>query len=226
MPEPSRAPGSRLPHFAAFLVIRYSRETIVLVATNRCLWLVTFAAVTVVLGTAAPASSAQEVAGVNAFAVRGLVSDGFLAGTTVDSNLVNAWGLAASGTGPWWVANENTETSTLYDGTGRKLARVVTVAGGPTGVVFNGTTGFVVTSGGASAPARFIYACEDGKIRGWAGSVPTTAPTRPRSLSTTLSGGPSIAGSPRLRRPTARRTSTRPTSTTGASTSSMPTGAL
>jgi len=47
------------------------------------------------------------------------------------------------------------------------------VAGGPTGVVFNGTTGFVVSDGGRSAAARFIYACEDGKIRGWAGSVPT-----------------------------------------------------
>ena len=144
-----------------------------MLVANRGLSIVAFAALTVVLGTAAPASSAHEIAGVNSFVIRGLVSDGFLAGTTVDTNLVNAWGLAASGTGPWWVANENTETSTLYDGTGRKLTRVVTVAGGPTGVVFNGTTGFVVTGGGASAPARFIYACEDGKIRGWAASVPT-----------------------------------------------------
>ena len=142
-----------------------------LVARNRCLWIPAFA-LGVVLGTVAPASSAHRVTGVNAFIVRGLVSDGSLSGTTFDSNLVNAWGLAASETGPWWVANEATETSTLYDGTGRKLARVVTVAGGPTGVVFNGTSGFVVTAGAASAPARFIYACEDGRIRGWAGSVP------------------------------------------------------
>jgi uncharacterized protein (TIGR03118 family) len=141
-------------------------------ARNRCLWILTLG-LALVLGTSAPASSAQRAAGVNAFVVRGLVSDGSLAGTTVDANLVNAWGLAASQTGPWWIANENTETSTLYDGTGRKLARVVTVAGGPTGVVFNGGTGFVVSAGSASAPARFIYACEDGRIRGWAGSVPT-----------------------------------------------------
>ena len=145
---------------------------IVRVASNRCLWILAFA-LAVVLSTVAPASSGQRVDGVNAFVVRGLVSDGSLAGTTVDSNLVNAWGLAASQTGPWWIANEATETSTVYDGTGRKLARVVTVAGGPTGVVFNGTTGFVVTDGPAAAPARFIYACEDGRIRGWAGSVPT-----------------------------------------------------
>jgi uncharacterized protein (TIGR03118 family) len=148
-----------------------SRGTIGLVPTNRCLWILALA-VAAVLIAAAPASSAHRAAGVNAFVVRSLVSDGYLAGTTVDSNLVNPWGLAASATGPWWTANEATETSTLYDGTGRKLPLVVRVAGGPTGIVANSTTGFVVTDGPASAPARFIFACEDGKIRGWAGSVP------------------------------------------------------
>jgi uncharacterized protein (TIGR03118 family) len=141
-------------------------------ATNRYLWILALA-LAVAFSTAAAAPSAHRVAGVNAFVVRGLVSDGSVVDTTVDPNLVNAWGLSASALGPWWIANEATETSTLYDGTGRKLARVVTVAGGPTGVVFNSTPGFVVTDGQASAPARFIYACEDGRIRGWSGSVPT-----------------------------------------------------
>ena len=139
---------------------------------NRYLWILALA-LAVALSTAAAAPSAHQVAGVNAFVVRGLVSDGSVVDTTVDPNLVNAWGLSASASGPWWIANEATETSTLYDGTGRKLARVVAVAGGPTGVIFNSTPGFVVTDGQASAPARFIYACEDGRIRGWAGSVPT-----------------------------------------------------
>jgi hypothetical protein len=80
---------------------------IVLVATNRFLWILAFA-LAVVLSTVAPASSGKRVDGVNAFVVRGLVSDGSLAGSTVDSNLVNAWGLAASQTGPWWIANEAT----------------------------------------------------------------------------------------------------------------------
>ena len=142
------------------------------VSTNRCLWILAIALAGVVSAAAEPVSSAYRATGVNAFAVRDLVSDGHLAGTTVDPNLVNAWGLAASATGPWWIANEATETSTLYDGTGRKLPLVVTVAGGPTGIVSNGTTGFVVSKGPASAPARFIFACEDGKIRGWAGTVP------------------------------------------------------
>jgi uncharacterized protein (TIGR03118 family) len=148
----------------------------VLVSTNRLLWIVAIA-LGAVLFTAAPASTAQRAAGVNAFEVRGLVSDGYLAGTTVDLNLVNAWGLAASETGPWWVANEATETSTLYDGTGQKRPLVVNAPGGPTGIVANGTSGFVVRGGPASAPARFIFACEDGKIRGWAGSVPAAGST-------------------------------------------------
>ena len=138
---------------------------------NRCLWILA-AALAAAFTTAAPASSASRSTGVNAFVVRGLVSDGYLARTTVDPSLVNAWGLAASETGPWWTANEATDTSTLYDGTGRKRPLVVTVAGGPTGTVFNGTAGFVVKDGAASAPARFIFACEDGKIRGWASTVP------------------------------------------------------
>jgi uncharacterized protein (TIGR03118 family) len=89
-----------------------------------------------------------------------------------DPQLVNAWGLAASATGPWWVANEARSSSTLYAANGRKQALTVSVAGGPTGVAFNGGPGFVVRSGRAAAPARFLYACEDGMIRGWSPDVP------------------------------------------------------
>src|SRR5439155_5293820 len=46
------------------------------------------------------------------------------------------------------------------------------VEGGPTGVVYNGGRGFVVSGGGVSGPARFIYASEDGTIRGWSPAVP------------------------------------------------------
>ena len=90
----------------------------------------------------------------------------------LDPQLVNAWGLAASPTGPWWVANEARGSSTIYAGNGRKQALTVSVPGGPTGVVYNGGYGFVVRAGRAAAPARFLYACEDGRIRGWAPNVP------------------------------------------------------
>jgi uncharacterized protein (TIGR03118 family) len=86
---------------------------------------------------------------------------------------VNAWGLAASPTGPWWTANEARSSSTLYSGDGRKQQLTVRVDGGPTGVVWNGGKGFVVHGGGRSDPARFIYACEDGKLRAWTPTVPT-----------------------------------------------------
>jgi uncharacterized protein (TIGR03118 family) len=116
----------------------------------------------VVLTTAASASGAH----LDRFTKQSLVTD------RADAQLVNAWGLAASREGPWWVANEGKSTSTLYSGEGRKQALTVAVPGGPTGVVFNGGPGFVVHGAGRSAPARFIYACEDGMIRGWAPTVP------------------------------------------------------
>jgi uncharacterized protein (TIGR03118 family) len=37
----------------------------------------------------------------------------------------------------------------------------------PTGIVFNGTSDFVVSAGGVSGPAAFIFATEDGTISGW-----------------------------------------------------------
>jgi uncharacterized protein (TIGR03118 family) len=103
-------------------------------------------------------------------------ADGFvvtrLASDARDAKLVNAWGLAASPTGPWWTANEARSASTLYASDGHKQALTVTVEGGPTGIVYSGGRGFVVHSGRASGPARFIYACEDGTIRAWSPTVP------------------------------------------------------
>jgi uncharacterized protein (TIGR03118 family) len=103
---------------------------------------------------------------VDAYAVRTLASD------RTDRQLVNAWGLAASPTGPWWTANEARDASTVYAGDGSKQRLTVAVQGGPTGIVYNGTDGFRVSAGGRSAPARFIYAGEDGTIRAWSPVVP------------------------------------------------------
>src|SRR5437868_2627889 len=114
----------------------------------------------------ANALSSHARAGRNAYEVERLVSDD----TTVvpaehqDPLLVNAWGLAASPTGPWWVANADSNSSTLYDGEGVKQTLEVTVAGGPTGLVFHGGAGLLV-NGFAS---RFIYATESGTLVAWA----------------------------------------------------------
>ena len=113
----------------------------------------------------------------NSYTVTPLVSDEPGVAPVVDPNLVNAWGLAASGTSPWWVADNGTSVSTLYNGnTGQPVPLVVTVGtdSGPTGVVFNGGSGFVVTNGTVSGPARFIFDGEDGVLRGWNPAVDGT----------------------------------------------------
>jgi uncharacterized protein (TIGR03118 family) len=124
------------------------------------------------VAAAAAASAVLAFRDAPAYSVLPLVSDGGVLAPVHDRSLVNAWGLAASPTGPWWTANEARATSTLYGGDGRKQALTVKVDGGPTGIVYNPGGGFVVRSGAAAGPARFIYACEDGMIRGWSPVVP------------------------------------------------------
>src|SRR5438309_7258005 len=91
------------------------------------------------------------------YAQHNLVSDDLtmVPADHVDPDMVNAWGLASGPTSPWWIADNGTGRSTLYNvGTGTFPAiSPVTVpgAGGkqsaPTGLVFNGGTGFVVNNG-------------------------------------------------------------------------------
>lgn len=94
-----------------------------------------------------------------------------------DGNLVNAWGLAASATGPWWVADNGSGLSTLYDGNGNPLSLVVHVPGAPTGLVHNDGTDLVVRHGKQSAPSVFLFASEDGTLSGWAPTVGMGSPS-------------------------------------------------
>jgi uncharacterized protein (TIGR03118 family) len=113
----------------------------------------------------------------NAYTVTPLVSDVPGAAPVVDPNLVNAWGLTASTTSPWWVADNETSLSTLYNGAGTPQALVVSVGtdSGPTGVVFNTLgSGFTVTNGTQSGSSRFIFDGEDGVLRGWSPTVDGT----------------------------------------------------
>jgi uncharacterized protein (TIGR03118 family) len=109
-----------------------------------------------------------------------LVSDVEGLAANTDPNLVNPWGLTRSATSPWWVSDNGTGKSTLYNGAGLPRSLVVTVppASGstPTGTVSNGGPGFVVTQGLLSGPARFLFATEGGTISGWNPAVdPTNA---------------------------------------------------
>jgi uncharacterized protein (TIGR03118 family) len=93
---------------------------------------------------------------------------------STDPDLVNAWGLARSATSPWWVADQVTGKSTLYNAAGTKQSLIVTLPGGhPTGAIFYGGTGFEVP--GTSKPALFIFASTAGQIFGWNSGAGTTA---------------------------------------------------
>jgi uncharacterized protein (TIGR03118 family) len=100
----------------------------------------------------------------NSYQRRNLVSDGGVPAEHVDPDLVNGWGLAASASGPWWVNAADSGKSLLYSGQGIKNPLVVSVAGAPTGIVFNGGPSFVIPGVGA---ARFLFASEDGTISAW-----------------------------------------------------------
>ncbi len=103
-----------------------------------------------------------------------LVSDGSISADHTDANLVNPWGIAFNPFGVVWVANNHSGTSTLYDGAGVAQSLVVQIptptantGGAATGIVFNGSTGFVVKNGTAAGASKFIFATEDGTISGW-----------------------------------------------------------
>jgi len=96
-----------------------------------------------------------------------------------DPLLVNAWGLVHAPGSPWWVSDENSGWSTLYDAAGNAnphLKVLIPTAGNgpssptglngpgsPTGIVFNGSQEFQV-GGWASF---FLFATMDGTISGW-----------------------------------------------------------
>jgi uncharacterized protein (TIGR03118 family) len=139
-----------------------------------------------------------------AFLQTNLVSDLPGVANILDPNLVNPWGISESSTSAFWISDNNSGVSTLYNGQGQPqppgtnpphkplIVSIPTpgdplgASGAPTGTVFNtalGNGGFKVTNGTTSAPAIFLFATEDGTIVGWnpavnpVGSDPTLAGT-------------------------------------------------
>ena len=112
----------------------------------------------------------------NSYTKTNLVSDVPGEAINTDANLVNSWGLTVSPDGTFWVSDNGTGVSTLYDDNGVPQPLVVTIppsasntegVSAPTGNVFNSGQGFVVSNGTASGPALFIFVSEDGGISGW-----------------------------------------------------------
>jgi uncharacterized protein (TIGR03118 family) len=105
-----------------------------------------------------------------------LVSDQAGKAALQDTDLVNAWGLSLGATTPLWVSNNGTSSSTLYSSapgstTATKVPTVRVTVPVPTGQVSNAGTGFVLSNGTTSAPARFIFATETGQIAAWSPQV-------------------------------------------------------
>ena len=124
----------------------------------------------------------------NLYLVHNLVSDQPGIADFTDPNLVNAWGLTRLAGSPWWVANNETSTSTLYRGNGTPVTipgssppqqLVVQVHDAPTGVVGNGGSGFVLGAG----PARFIFVTENSQVEAWnGGAAATVVKTVPNAI--------------------------------------------
>ena len=106
------------------------------------------------------------LAGSNAFQQTNLVSDQAGKANHTDSQLVNPWGIAFIPGAPFWVADNNSGVSTIYDANGVKAGLVVTIpafggsgTGTPTGIVANNSVKF--------DGYTFIFCTEDGSIVGW-----------------------------------------------------------
>jgi uncharacterized protein (TIGR03118 family) len=130
----------------------------------------------------------------NAYAVTHLVSDIAGAATNQDLVLQNAWGVTFSpSASPFWINDNATGCSTLYDGAGIAVALQVKVPlpgnvvppgtckhvdpnnppnptpAAPTGIVWNASAQFLVP--GTKNQAAFIFATEDGTISAWSGGL-------------------------------------------------------
>ena len=108
-----------------------------------------------------------------------LVSNTAGVANTTDSQLLNPWGISFLPGQDFWIANNNSGTSTLYDNQGTKdTGLIVTIPGAthnpngncspgcPTGTVSNGNSANF--KGGL-----FIFDTEDGLIASWTGASNT-----------------------------------------------------
>ncbi len=131
----------------------------------------------------------------NRYVVTNLTSDILGVAPNTDPVLQNAWGVAFTpGASPFWIADNATGCSTLYDGQGAIASTLqvkLPLPGGsvpatacthvdpnnppnptpaaPTGLVWNPTSTFLVPN--TTKPATFIFDTEDGTISAWTGGL-------------------------------------------------------
>src|SRR5439155_23059856 len=116
--------------------------------------LLVFALATVAVLAASPAAAQNP----KTYVITPLVSNLGPPGPGVDARLLNAWGLVSGQGTPWWVSDNGADFSTLYRADGTKVPLNVSVAGAPTGIVFNLDANAFPVGTGANPGARFIFA--------------------------------------------------------------------
>src|SRR5271157_1572870 len=125
-----------------------------------------------ILGLTATFSQAQQ----SGYSQTNLVADTAGIAAHTDSQLSNPWGIASFPGQPFWIANNNGGTSTLYDASGNKNSLVVQIPsasvsgcnpGCPTGIVAN-------SSGSDFGGALFLFDSEDGILAGWSQGTSAT----------------------------------------------------
>jgi uncharacterized protein (TIGR03118 family) len=116
-----------------------------------------------VVGLFALLSLAPQVAVADFYLQKDLVT------SATDPDLINPWGISSSAGSPFWVSDNGTGKSTLYNSLGVKQGLVVSMPGADpiTGQVFNGTANFNADT--------FLFASEAGNIDGWRGALGTNA---------------------------------------------------
>ena len=141
--------------------------------------------------TAARAEDQDRNDKANRYVITNLDSDLKGAAAVQDTVLQNSWGVAFSPAGsPFWINDNATGCSTLYDGDGTIVSLQVNIPlpgnvvpasdcktvnpksppkltpAAPTGIIWNPSSAFVVP--GTQLQAAFIFDTEDGTISAWA----------------------------------------------------------
>jgi uncharacterized protein (TIGR03118 family) len=111
---------------------------------------------------------------------------------TIDANLQNPWGVAFAPGAPFWISDAGSNLTTLYSGIGADETQEITgsnsvgiaippsaagVPANPSGQVFNGNGGFMISTSNGQESALFIFDGEGGTIAAWAKDSGATAVT-------------------------------------------------
>jgi hypothetical protein len=193
--------------------------------------------------TAARAQNENRNGEANRYVITNLDSDLKGAAAVQDTVLQNSWGVAFSPAGsPFWINDNATGCSTLYDGDGTIVSLQVNIPlpgnvvpasdcktvnpksppkptpAAPTGIIWNPSSAFVVP--GTQLQAAFIFDTEDGTISAWA---PGLTPANNAVLAVDNSKIPNAANGPSTKVSHSASTSTErffspPTSVSGRST--------